>query len=570
MRVLCLALLSASACWPQGFLKPAKLLEPLADQWPTYNGDYSGRRFSTLNQIKQSNLGSLSIAWEYRANMGLRLRGAPAVIKSTPIEVNGVLYVTSPDHAWAVDARSGREIWHFAWPSKGGLHLGNRGAAVLRDTMYFETPDCNLVALNMADGRERWHTPVCDLDLFYYASAAPVVIRDHVITGVSGDDLDIPGYLESHNAQTGALEWRWYVHPEPGTPEAGTWPSADAMQHGGGMTWVPGTYDPKLNLYYFGTANPQPVMTGKNRLGSNLYTESIVALNPDTGKLAWYFQASPHDTHDWDAVQTPVLIDGEIHGKARKLLAQASRNGWFFALDRVTGEHLVTSEFVKTNWALGVDDQGHPIPNPDKQPQPDGALVSPNQSGAINWPSPSFDPETGLFYANAARAWSVYYLYDDDDKPEGWGGNDRNGFSEAMLQAIDYKTGQIRWSHKWPGNGGLAMSGLLSTAGKLLFAGDPNSNLVALDPATGAPLWHAKLRSNMTNAPITYEVDGVQYLVAAAGDTLYAYAITGKAPRTISMTWIGSMAAGSGLLICLLAAAWLVRRASGAVRVPTA
>lgn len=561
MRTLACVLLSAGICWPQAFVNADKLAEPLNGSWPTYNGDYSGRRFSALKKLNRDNIASLSLAWEYHANAGFRPRYGPPVIKSTPIEVNGVLYITSPDHAWAVDARSGTEIWHFAWSSKGGLHLGNRGAAVWHDTMYFETPDCNLVALNMADGKERWHSSICDLDLFYYASAAPVVIRDHVITGVSGDDLDIPGYLESHNAATGALEWRWYAHPEPGTPEAGTWPSVEAMLHGGGMTWVPGTYDPKLNLYYFGTGNPQPVLAGKARGGSNLYTECIVALNPDTGKLAWYFQPSPHDTHDWDAVETPVLFDGKVDGKARQLLAQASRNGWFFVLDRATGEHILTSQFVDTNWALGVDDKGIPIPNPEKEPRWDGALVSPNQGGAVNWPAPSFNPETGLFYVNAARAWSVYYLYgDDDEKPEGWGGNDKGGYSEAMLQAIDYKTGRIRWSHKWPGNGAGARSGLLSTAGKLLFAGDPNSNFVALDPTTGTPFWHAKLRSSMTNSPITFELDGNQYVVAAAADTLYAYSIAGKAPRVISMTRTGAIAAGSGILACLLLAPFMMRR----------
>jgi alcohol dehydrogenase (cytochrome c) len=519
---------TAICCFGQAFLDPAKLLQPPTDSWPTYNGDYSGRRFSRLKKINQSNVGALTLAWVRRTVVAGRQAGGgnnAAVIKGTPIVINGVLYYTVPDHAWAIDARSGREIWHYEWPSKGGWHIGNRGAAAWRDTLYFETPDCNLVALDMGNGKERWHTSICDLEQFYYASVAPIVIRDHVITGVSGDDLDIPGYIESHNARTGMLEWRWYAHPEPGTPEAKTWPSVEAMMHGGGMTWVPSTYDPGLNLMYFGTGNPQPVIAGQGRAGSNLYTESIIALNPDSGKLAWYFQPSPHDTHDWDAVQTPVLFDADIDGRPRKLLAQASRNGFFFVLDRATGEHILTSEFVKTNWTLGVDAKGQPRLNPAKQPKPDGALVSPNQGGAINWPPPSYSPDTGLFYANAARAWSVYYLYDEDDKPEGWGGNDRSGYSEAMVQAIDAKTGKIRWSHKWPGNGGGARSGLLSTAGGLLFAGDTNSNVVALDPANGNPLWHAGLHTPLTNGPITYELDGTQYVVVGAGDTLYAFAL---------------------------------------------
>jgi alcohol dehydrogenase (cytochrome c) len=508
-------------------LLPACLLGQTS--WPTYNGDYSGRRYSNLAQIKASNIDALSLAWVHRANPGTAQAagGGPVynVIKGTPLEVNGVLYFTIPDHVWAVEARTGRELWHYGWQqSRGGWHIGNRGVGMLGNYLYFETPDCNLVSLNLADGKERWHKEICDLDQFYYASVAPVIVKNHVITGVSGDDLDIPGYIESHDPETGDLQWRWYAHPNPGDPEAKTWPSVEAMMHGGGMTWVPSTYDPDLNLLYFGTGNPQPVIAGRGRKGDNLYTECIIALNPDTGKLVWYFQPSPHDTHDWDAVQTPVLFDGEIAGRPRKLLAQASRNGWFFVLDRTNGKNLVTSEFVKTNWTKGVNEKGQPISNPVKEPQFNGALVSPNQGGAANWPPPSFNPETGLFYVSAARAFSVYYLYDDDDKPEGWGGNDRGGWGETMIQAIDYKTGRIRWSHKWPGSG-TARSGLLSTAGKLLFTGDTNQNLVALDPATGTPLWHSGLHTSVTNGPITYELDGTQYVVAAAGDSLYAFTL---------------------------------------------
>jgi alcohol dehydrogenase (cytochrome c) len=246
-----------------------------------------------------------------------------------------------------------------------------------------------------------------------------------------------------------------------------------------------------------------------------------VALNADTGKLIWYFQPSPHDTHDWDAVQTPVLFDGEIDGKKHKLVAQASRNGWFFVLDRETGKNYVTSQFVKTNWAKGVDAKGQPVPNPAKEPQIAGALVSPNQGGAVNWPPPTFSPQTGLFYVNATRAFSIYYIFDDADKPEGWGGNDQGGWAESMLQALDYRTGAIKWSHRWETPG--IRGGLLSTAGNLVFAGDPNSNLVALNAATGEVLWHANLGKPVTNGAITYELDARQYLVVGAGDKLFAF-----------------------------------------------
>ncbi len=310
--------------------------------------------------------------------------------------VNGVLYVTLPDHVWAVDARTGREIWHFAWPSTGGIHIGNRGVAIAGDWLYFETPDCHLVSLNVKDGTERWRQKICDLDLFYYGSVAPVIVKNMVIAGVSGDDLDFPGYVQAHDLATGEMQWKWYVVPQKmGEPGSETWPNEDAMKHGGGMTWQPVTYDPELNHIYVSTGNPQPVIAHKNRKGDNLYTGAFVALNADTGKMAWYFQSSPHDTHDWDSTQTPVVFDGVIDGKPRKLIAQAARNGHFFVLDRTTGKAIISSEYVKTNWTSGYDAKGQPIPNPAKEPQIDGALVTPNQGGATNWPPPSFSPATG-------------------------------------------------------------------------------------------------------------------------------------------------------------------------------
>jgi len=514
-----IAVSAAALVSGQSRLDPAKLGQPPIDSWPTYHGDYSGRRYSTLTKINASNVNALGLAWVYRLNTGGAGGGS---LKATPLQINGVLYVTLPDHVWAVDARSGRQMWHYTWQSKGGEHIGNRGVGVSGDWLYFETPDCNLVSLTVNDGKERWRTPICDLDQFYYGSVAPIVIRNHVIAGVSGDDLDRPGYLESHDPETGALQWRWYAVPQhKGDPGSETWPNEDIMKHGGGMTWQPVTYDPGLNLLFVTTGNPQPVIAHKNRAGDNLFTGSIVALNPDTGTMAWYFQSSPHDTHDWDSTQTAVVFDGEINGQKRQLIAQAARNGHFFVLDRTNGKAVVSTEFVKTNWAKGYDAKGQPIPNPAKYPQIDGALVTPDQSGAANWPPPSFSPDTGLFYVNARRAFSIYYIYDTSDDPQGWGGTDRGGYGVSMLQAIDYKTGTIRWSHRWEGNG---TSGVLSTAGNLVFTGDGSSaNFVALDAATGDPLWHAGLGTSVSNGPITYELDGLQYVLVGAGDTLWAF-----------------------------------------------
>ncbi len=503
---------------PRG-LDPQTLLKPGTDSWPTYNGDYSGRRFSTLDKINSTNIDALTLAWVFRLNAG---PGA-GNIKGTPLQINGVIYLTAPDHVWAIDARTGREIWHHTWQSTGGIHIGNRGAAVLGEWLYYETPDCHLVSLNIKDGSERWRKQICDLDQFYYGSVAPVIVGNHVIAGVSGDDLDVPGYIQAHDPNTGEMQWRWWAVPQKmGEPGSETWPNEEAMKHGGGMTWQPVTYDPELNLIYVTTGNPQPVIAHSNRAGDNLFTGSIVALNPDTGKMAWYFQSSPHDTHDWDSTQTPVLFEGQINGQPRKLLAQAARNGHFFVLDRATGKALVSTEYVKTNWAKGYDEKGQPVPNPAKHPQFDGALVSPDQGGATNWPPPSFSPQTGLFYVSAAQAYSVYYLYDPYDNPQGWGGTDRGGYSESMVQAIDYKTGKVKWSHKWEAN---VRSGLLSTAGNLLFAGGPSTDIVALNATTGDALWHARLGAAVSNGPSTYMLDGTQYLIVGAGDTLWAFAM---------------------------------------------
>lgn len=523
IRAIGAILMGAALLSGQG-LNPKKLGEPPTDTWPTYNGDYSGRRFSPLSDVNTKNVQALTLAWVYDTTSATGTLGG--VIKSTPLMVNGVLYFSIPDYVFAVDARSGHEIWHFKWASKGGWHLGNRGVGMHGSTLYVETPDCNVVALNSNDGSELWHKSICDLNEYYTATAAPIVIGDHVIIGISGDDLDIPGYLESLDPVSGEVQWRWNTVPKPGEPGSETWPSADAMAHGGGMTWVPSTYDPELKLLYLGTGNPQPVIAGKARQGANLYTESIVALHIDDGKLAWYFQASPHDTHDWDAVETPVLFDGEINGSPRKLLAQASRNGYFFVLDRTTGKDMTTSQFVKTNWSKGVNDIGQPIPNPAKEPQVDGALVSPNQGGAANWPPPSFDPQTNLFYVNASHAFSEYYIFDNNSKPEGWGGNDRGGGGKSMLQAIDYRTGKIQWSHEWSTGG--ARSGVLTTAGGLVFTGDPSENFVALDAQSGSALWHANLGATVSNGPITYSLDGTQYVIAGAGPNLFGFVMLAR------------------------------------------
>lgn len=513
LGVLFLLLTSSVRVGSAQELDPAALLKPATDTWPTYNGDYSGRRFSTLDQINASNVHSLTLAWVYRTH---------ATIKSTPLEVNGVLYFTSPDNVWAVDARSGRGLWHYERKSEGD-HIGNRGVGMYKGWLYFTTPDAHLVSLNAKDGTVRWIIEIADAKLSYFSTMAPLVIRDHVIVGVSGDVTDVRGYLESIDPETGAIQWRWNTTPDPGQPGSETWPKdTDAILHGGGMTWMTGTYDPSLNLLYWGIGNPNPVLAGEERPGDNLYTCSIVALNPDTGKLVWYFQPSPHDLHDWDAVETPVIFDAEFNGKPRKLLAQASRNGFFFVLDRTNGEHLVTSPFIDQTWASGVDAKGRPIAKREATPTPDGALVEPGSDGSTNWMAPSFDPQTGLFYVNARRLFSIFF-HTTEGKAEGWAGRDRNLWANSTLRAIDYRTGKVVWNHEI--GDGESIAGILTTAGHVLFGADNSGNLLALDPASGKTLWHLNIGGGLLASPMTFQLDGRQYLIFAIQDALYAFAL---------------------------------------------
>lgn len=475
--------------------------------WLTYNGDDSGRRFSPLTDLTTANVHRLSLAWATRYTSGAPGHGVR--ISATPLLSNGILYFTSVDNVWAADARTGREIWHYFRESKGNMpRTGNRGVGLSGKWLYFVSIDDNLVCLDAATGRERWLVNISDPRQYYFSTVAPVIVKNHVIVATGGDSLDVPAFIEAHDPETGALQWKWRVTPESG-----------------GNAWLPGTYDPDLNLYFVGTGNPTPVGAGQSRPGDNLWTCSIVALNPDTGKLVWHFQASPHDTHDWDAVETPVLIDAPgPGGQPRKLLAQASRNGYYFLLDRATGKSLVSTPFLRTlNWSRGVDSLGQPVPDPAKEPRPDGTLVSPATAGATNWPPPSFSPRTGLFYFGADETFSLFYLTDPDPRPQGFASREAAlGGAASALLALDYKTGKVVWQHPWRTPTGPA--GILTTAGDLLFTGNGNY-LIAFDAATGKTLWHAGLTAPLSNGPTTWLLDGKQYVLAAAGDALYAFVL---------------------------------------------
>ena len=489
-------------------LDPATLLRPPADSWPTYHGDYSGRRHSALAQITPANVRQLTLAWAFET-------GQSGQIKATPILVNGVIYVAMPDAAWAIDARTGRQIWRYSYPSNEGFHIGHRGVAVRGSSVFLTTPDAHLVSLDAITGLLNWTVAIADSKKGYWSTMAPLVVRDHLLVGVSGDFDNLPGMLKSIDPESGKTQWTFYSTPAVGSPDS---KSGGAT---GGQMWMTGTYDPELNLVFVGTGNPTPTLNGPARPGDNPWTCSILAINPDSGQLAWGFQASPHDTHDWDAAEVPVLVDAMFDGAPRKLLLQASRNGYFFVLDRTNGRSLLTRPFATVNWASGVDGIGRPTPSPTKEPARDGRLVAPNESGATNFRSPSFDPRTGLLVVSAQDGYGVYFF-----KPEhgafGWAGADYTLYGKSAIRAIDYRTGAIKWNHDIGEGAGTA--GVLTTESGLTFTGDIAGNLLALRTSDGATLWHSTI-GRIGNSPITYELDGRQYLVVGAGSSLYAWAL---------------------------------------------
>jgi alcohol dehydrogenase (cytochrome c) len=499
---------------------PAMLLKRPSDSWPTYHGDYSGQRHTTLSDITPDNVNQLTLAWAFQTNQ-------TQSIKATPILVNGVIYVTTPDNLWAIDARTARQLWKYTYPANNGFHIGHRGVAVYKDLVHLTTPDAHLLALDARNGTVKWDVEIADSRRGYWSTNAPLLIRNHLIVGVSGDFDNLPGILKSFDPDSGKVQWTFYSTPPPGTPES---ISGGAT---GGQMWMTGTYDPDLNLLYVGTGNPTPVLNGEARPGDNPWTGSIVALNPDTGTLAWGFQVSAHDTHDWDAAEVPVLIDADFDGAPRKLLLQASRNGYFVVLDRTNGKSLLTRPFATVNWAKGNDKDGRPIPNPDKEPHRDGRLVAPNEGGATNYRSPSFDPRTGLLVVSAVDAYGLYY-FKKEHGAYGWAGANSSVWANAYLRAIDYRTGEIRWSHDIGSGAGSA--GVLTTTTGVTFTGDTNGNVMALRTSDGVTLWHAAI-GRVGNGPVSYRLDGRQYILVAGGTALYAFALP---PERVARAFVSS------------------------------
>ncbi len=521
---LVLALIAAPIATSQN-ISSKDLLDGLKStgRWLTYSGDYSGRRHSPLAQITPENVGSLRAEWIFQT-------GVPGKFEATPIVIDGTLYITGPDnHAWSLDARTGREIWHHRENLPANLNLCcgkvNRGFAVSGAKLYIAALDSNLVALDIKTGNVIGGIAIDDYRKGYTSTAAPLVVGNKIVVGTAGADYGARGFIDALDVNSGKRVWRFWTVPRPGEPGGETW-AGNSWEHGGGSTWLTGTYDPELNLIYWGTGNPAPNLNGNARKGDNLYTSSLVALDADTGKLRWHYQFTPHDTHDWDANHIPVLADLTIDGRNRKVVMVANRNGFFYTLDRTTGEVLVAKTYAGTTWAKELDSRGRPILLPDNEPSEQGTFICPDMDGATNWMSPAFNPDTGLMYVMAREDCATYYSWAEDFR-EGqsyWGGNTtrKRGSGYGALRAIDPLTGSVKWEFKFPTP---SMAGVLSTASGLLFTGDMEGNFMAFDARTGKNLWHLQTGSSIYAAPSTFTVNGRQFVVIPSGTALIALAL---------------------------------------------
>ncbi len=488
--------------------------------WLTYWGDYSAIRFRNLDQINTANVRNLRAEWIYQTDV-------PGAFETTPLVVDGVLYFTAAGgNAYALDARSGRELWHYKYPFSG--RMVNRGAAILGESLYMVTPDAYLLALDIKTGHLVWKAqmaPDNGPNGPYSATVAPLALKDKVVVGISGGETGTRGFLDAYDAATGKRVWRFWTVPAKGEPGGDSWPG-DSWKHGGGPAWLTGTFDPKLNTLYWGIGNPGPDLYGEGRLGDNLYTASLVALDPDTGLLKWHFQFTPHDLHDWDACETPMLLDLKWKGRDRKLVVQANRNGFFYVLDRETGEFLAGTPFVRQTWAKSLDANGRPIRLPHSDPSPEGNRVCPGIQGGTNWMAPSYNPRTGLFYVAARERCDVFYSsppkYVHDRQYFGGAYDLASGDEEwGLLKALDPLTGATRWDFRYQH---APWAGTLATGG-LVFSGDEDGYLMAFDARTGKILWKFNTGNRLVTSPITFMVGKRQYIAMPSGSALITLAL---------------------------------------------
>jgi alcohol dehydrogenase (cytochrome c) len=504
-------------------------------RWLTYSGDYTGRRHSPLKQITPDNVSRLAAQWTFQAEGMVIGRG----FESNPLMHDGVLYVSgNNNYAWAVDARTGKQIWRYRRLLPPGLTYGggnpsNRGLAVFGDKVFMGTLDAHLLAFDRKTGAIVWDTVIEDFKLGHAAIAAPLVVKDKVITGNSGGDLPTRGFIDAYDANTGARVWRFYTIPGKGEPGSETWSSEEVLPRGGGATWVTGSYDPELNLIYWGTGNPNPDYYGNDRLGNNLYTASLVALDADTGKLRWHYQFTPHDVHDWDSNHIPVLADLTIRGQQRKVVMVANRNGFFYTLDRATGELLVGKPYTGTKWAREIGPNG-PIVLNDGVVPPGGSEATtqcvPDLRGGTVYNPPSYDPALQLFFVMARETCAFYTpMKQDFQIGRVFMGGGMKKLTEpdfGAVRALDPRTGDLKWEFRLPTP---SLAGIMSTASGVVFAGAHEGNFNAFDSRNGKRLWSYRTGSPIWGGTgITYMLDGRQYVLIPSGNTILAFALPEK------------------------------------------
>jgi alcohol dehydrogenase (cytochrome c) len=527
MKRLSLLLLLLAPCGVFAQVSYERLVraESESHHWLTYSGSYRSQRFSALKQITPENVAKLKPVWVYQIR-------EPGIMETTPLVADGVMYLTEPPSTvTALDIRSGRPFWKWsrAMPRDAralGFPPVNRGVALLGETIFVGTLDGHLVALDARSGAVRWDKVIADNAVGYAITVAPLAINDKIIVGTSGGEAGIRGFLDAYDAKTGERAWRFWTIPGPGEPGHETW-AGDSWKTGAGATWVTGSYDPDLNLLYWGIGNPGPDWNGDGRAGDNLYTCSVVALDASSGKLKWHFQFTPHDTHDWDSNQVPVLLEGMAGGRQRKLLATANRNAFYYLLDRETGEFLLGTQFARQTWAKGLDKRGRPIVLPNTDPTIEGTLAYPSLQGATNWFSPSYSPLTRLFYAPVREMGAYYFKGEAKYVP---GKEFMAGGEQALLgdeaygaiRALDVLTGKLKWEFRLQSP---LWSGVLSTAGGLVFGGTNEGSLFALDAETGKALWDFQTGGPVRSNPISFSLDGRQYVASAAGFSIFVFAL---------------------------------------------
>jgi alcohol dehydrogenase (cytochrome c) len=494
--------------------------------WTSYNGDYSGQRYNSLSGINTTNVSRLRVAWIFHAENSSRL-------EVTPVVYDGVMYVTAANNLTALDARTGRELWKHVRPVSSGLiddaaaHK-NRGVGIWKNRVYMETDDAHLLCLDQRSGRVLWDVTYADSRKGYGATSAPLVVKDQVIVGTSGGDSGVRGFLAAYDAATGEMRWKFWTVPAPGEFGSSSWPG-DAYLHGGGTTWMPGTYDSESKTLYWVTSNPGPDFVGDTRPGDDLYTDCVVALNVDTGALKWYFQFTPHDLYDYDANETPVLIDVDEHGERRRLLVQANRNGFLYVLDRTNGKFLKATRFSnEVTWAKGIDPSGRPILS-GQVPTPDGTRICPGIDGATNWYSPSYNPQTAMFYFLASENCSVFFSkqskYSEGETYYSTGTKQiRTEEQQKVLLAYSIPDGALVWRYPQVGKG-TSWGGTLATAGGVVFFADNSGSFAAVEARTGRPLWDFNTGQTIYASPMSYGVNGEQYVAIAAGSNVLAFSL---------------------------------------------